>query len=763
MMLDGAEMVVEQLPRSRGPKTIIPEAHKERIFTLQERGALLQRVHFGAFMLGYDVYVGSRGEVGTAVREPAATFQVRKRTVSLLASGDGVSVDGEAVPRGESRLIEGDAFIEVGGQRLDYRDLRSVEADGWPYVGEIRRPASSTYMLWGREYAIGRSRECRVVLPDEPQNANIVWKPKVGAGATIRSKTGEIPKSRFYTDSIMVASEHGAVELTQDVPSLVCSARHCYAYIRRAGDVLALYPTTSGKMPQRLGLEPGDEVLIGNCLFHVGFTPSETSMPARVPAPAPAMPSSAALGAMSSPDLEEEPPSAFEPETVERDNDVLSTSWSDTGSAGPSALSFEPGLPHEGISNLPPVFDDDEGVEIVLPPTPPLAAVSKVEAAQEDLPEVEPEALVEVEPEALVEVEPEALVEVEPEALVEVEPEALVEVEPEALVEVEPEALDAGDEAVVESMDEVTDTTTASPADEDVVTLSELDAPMPGAFAGLHLPGGEAPIELEAPVAPRGMDAPEAPARVEEMPKVAQAAPESVSGPHEVVCVDDSDAQFELGRPARLVLQGWVVKGTAICGNHAGADLVVPENRIEPDQTFAARDYFSVRIRGRKGRIAVIEAGEVRVDGAAPESNRYDSLDGLTVSVVRRDEEGDEDFMVDLSVEQDGHLPDPRSRLVRIDTDEPLTLALVAKGLPLRSPEQVTLGPITCTATFDGERLTLSAYLASYRTSTGFQPFLVQHGDGPFRTAPEDGSPIVLQPGDRLVLGTSMVQFSING
>ena len=32
----------------------------------------------------------------------------------------------------------------------------------------------------------------------------------VGAGATIRARTGEIPKSRFYTDSIMVASEHAA-------------------------------------------------------------------------------------------------------------------------------------------------------------------------------------------------------------------------------------------------------------------------------------------------------------------------------------------------------------------------------------------------------------------------------------------------------------------------------------------------------------------------------------------------------------------------
>ncbi|MCA9573702.1 MAG: hypothetical protein KC656_37980, partial [Myxococcales bacterium] len=177
-------------------------------------------------------YVGFRGELGTVVDHVAATFQVRKKTVSLLANADNVSLDGESIPAGESRLIEGDATIQVGNQRLDYRDLRHITVDGWPYVGEIRRPASSTYMLWGREYTIGRSRDSRVVLPDEPRNDNIVWKPKIGDGATIKSKTGEIPKSRFYTDSIMVASEHAAVELIDDEPHLSCHARHCYTFVR---------------------------------------------------------------------------------------------------------------------------------------------------------------------------------------------------------------------------------------------------------------------------------------------------------------------------------------------------------------------------------------------------------------------------------------------------------------------------------------------------------------------------------------------------
>ncbi|MEQ1506646.1 MAG: hypothetical protein ABMB14_30745, partial [Myxococcota bacterium] len=285
-----------------GGKTIIPDAPSERIFTLQERGALLQKVHFSAFMLGYDVYLGSRGELGTHVEDPAATFQVRKRSVSLVSHVDGVLVEGRSVAAGVEVPIEGDVRIEVAGQKLEYRDLRGLNLDGWPYVGEIRRPASSTYMIWGEDYQVGRSRECRVVLPDEPRNDNIHWKPSVGDGATIRARTGEIPKSRFYTDSIMVASEHASVDLRTDRPKVVCTARHCYAYIRRNNEVYSLYPTTSPQQPKDLELLPGDEILIGNCLFHVGYTAGEAIEPA--PAPRVELTPDGMAGAVAAPDLD---------------------------------------------------------------------------------------------------------------------------------------------------------------------------------------------------------------------------------------------------------------------------------------------------------------------------------------------------------------------------------------------------------------------------------------------------------------------------
>ncbi|HMV69189.1 MAG TPA: hypothetical protein PKA64_20245, partial [Myxococcota bacterium] len=311
--LDDVEL--EPLSRSRAAaRTILPEAHKERIFTLQERGALFQKVHFSAFMLGYDVYLGVRGEVGTVVDEIAATFQIRKKTISVHANVAGVSLNGVPLPRGEARAIEADTLIEVGAQRLEFRDLRGVELEGWPYVGEVRRPAASTYMLWGRSYTLGRSRECRVVLPDEPRNDNIVWKPKIGDGATIHTKNGEIPKSRFYTDSIMVASEHGAIGLNGDSPELTCLARNCYAFIRRGPAVLTLHPASSGKEPQRLPLEPGDEVLIGNCLFHVSFSAAGARAVEPAPAPVARMTTDLLADAVSLPDFDEldaPPPQTF--------------------------------------------------------------------------------------------------------------------------------------------------------------------------------------------------------------------------------------------------------------------------------------------------------------------------------------------------------------------------------------------------------------------------------------------------------------------
>jgi hypothetical protein len=137
MLIDGE---VQRVKRGRDghlrhSKTIIPEAPSERIFTLQERGALLQRVHFRNFMQGYDVFLGTRGELGTQVEEKAATFQVRRRDVTFIAHVDGVAIDGKTAGIGDPIIMDRDCDIEVLGEHLEYRHLRGLKVEKWQYVG----------------------------------------------------------------------------------------------------------------------------------------------------------------------------------------------------------------------------------------------------------------------------------------------------------------------------------------------------------------------------------------------------------------------------------------------------------------------------------------------------------------------------------------------------------------------------------------------------------------------------------------------------
>ncbi|MEM6930584.1 MAG: hypothetical protein AAF602_26845, partial [Myxococcota bacterium] len=507
-----------------GGKTIIPDTPSERIFTFQERGALLQRVHFSAFMLGYDVYLGSRGELGTHVEDPAATFQVRKRSVALVAHVEGVMVGGRTVPAGLEVPIEGDVRIEVAGQQLEYRDLRHIKIEGWPYVGEIRRPASSTYMIWGEDYQVGRSRECRVVLPDEPRNENIHWKPSVGDGSTIRARTGEIPKSRFYTDSIMVASEHSTIDLRGDVPRAVCTARHCYVYVRRHGDVVPLHPTSSSNDPKSTELAPGDEVLIGNCLFHVGYSPAEGSA---APSPRPAHSADALSDHVPDPDL------------ASLDHGEPSVTKQATHAGPPPGMGQDPYRVH---------FDGSEDATHPGSPPPSRAAGQGLYGT--------------------------------------------------------PDSASGGYER-----DRPYAGGGVSPSGgrwdrEDWSEEGDLPASTSfGDLNGVHEPPSEVPKPFPD-VTANGLPRPTDPGMYED--DITGSSVPATGTSEGVAFTDDTAAKFELGRPMHLILAGWSVNGEVVCGNHDGANLIIPENRIVEGQAFRSTDYFRLRVRGRRGELTVL-------------------------------------------------------------------------------------------------------------------------------------------------------------
>jgi hypothetical protein len=807
MMLDDGELG-GGAAGDLGGKTIIPDAPSDRIFTLQERGALLQKVHFSAFMLGYDVYLGRRGELGTHVEDPAATFQVRKRSVSLVAHIEGVKVGGRPVPADVEVPIEGDMRIEVAGQRLEYRDLRDQRVEGWPYVGEIRRPASSTYMIWGEDYQVGRSRECRVVLPDEPRNENIHWKPSVGDGATIRARKGEIPKSRFYTDSIMVASEHATVDLRAAIPEVICQARHCYVFVRRNGEVLPLFPASSGRQPQRSALQPGDEVMIGNCLFHVGFTPAGEATKT-APAPKVDLSADSLADAVGAPDLSRLDRS---PAPAERRTPTDPPPATPVPDIAPPALVDDDEVLGLGAPSLPPM--DAPPPAPLPPPPPPVDDADDADDSEEDdlSDHAEPSDGFD-DPDLSVhgdEVEEEATTRVnrlpeprDPDKRLRRHTPPLDSHHPPAIDDAEDDPTHPGMILPSEGFDDLRGADLSAVSRPDITDEISLDAPAADSrdVAGWEdaewpeddsapsmpsvpdddLPGGppssvpppfpeveaeetelasgdddDDDVEPQQTVEADPAEAPPPAPVPQEEPEDTVRDLEPVTPSDEVVFTDDNEAQFELGRPMHLIQSGWMVNGEVVCGNHLDADLVLPENRIHEEQVFARRDYFRLKVRGKRGKLTVLSPSEVLIDDGDSTETVYDDPADHVIDVIRRDDDGEEDFAVRLSLVADKALPDPRARLVALDYDDPLAAALVIRGLPKGADRTLTIDGVDLTLHFDGEKVTVSDYLDTYRRGEGFHPFFVQRDGGRFVTAPEDGSAFEVSSGDRLVVGISV-------
>ena len=755
--------------------SVIPNSPQDRIFSLQERGVLLQRVHFSNFMLGYNVYLGVHGELGTNVENKAATFQVRKRQVSLVAHIDGVHVGEHPVPVGEEFPIEGDVIIDANGQKLEYKDLRGLRVERWPYVGEIRRPASSNYMMWGNTYLVGRSRDCRVVLPDEPENANIVWKPSVGDGAVIRSRTGDIPKARFYTDSIMVGSEHASIQLKTPDPVVISKNKSCFVYVRRGVAVFPLYPTASGKEPTEMSLQPADEVLVGNCLFHVGFTPVEEGASV-----APAPPVTLALqGEDATEKLSEEEAAHLADLTPPTPHDIAHAQGLGQGGAAPEPLALaetgpdsilgefyddEDDFADEVPEDSAPVAEDATPVnfdeEQTLPGTPaPMNVMSQLAFEDEGLDLYEDEEDYEEAPSVDVPT-PAPSAEEDMFALDFVDEEPSVDT-PDIEPSVDEEAfdLDFGEEEPLWTgpVDEefVVEMTPGEPLP---VVRSEAEEDASGDADGLVELEDEAPaIADEAPaIEPAVVPVEAAP------PVVATASPDASDNLGTVVFVDDAAAQFELGREMQLVLVGWVVNGTVTFGNHSGATLVLPENRIVPEQQFEAVDYFQLKIRGRKGHLKILEPNELRMEGAPPTEMEYTNPEGVVLDILRRDDTGDEDFTVRVEIIEDPSLPNPRARLLALDVQDELAAALVTRGLPKRSERRLQLGGISMSFTYTGDAVHIHDYLNDYKTDKGYNPFFVQRGDSRFVTAPEDGALIELEPGDHIIVGDVLYSLQKN-
>ena len=734
------------LRRDMLQRTIIPDAIEGRMLTLHERGALLQKVHFATFMDGYDVYIGSGGRIATQMSEPSATLQVRGGTVSLAIATPGVTVDGRPQAPGATMVLSGTVGIEVDGHTLEYRDLTGVRAEGWPYLGELRRSGAGTYLDFGGVFRVGRDRRCQVRLPDEPHNENITWLPSVGGGTTIRSRTGDIPKSRFYTDSIMVASEHAELDLANE-PVLRSLARHCCTFVRRDGEILALAPREAGSGKHELELRANDEVLVGNCLFQVSYPPkagtplaAALSMP-EVPRP-PSAQELASLIDMPAPSrgrsLDEDAATRLEEGPDPRID--LPPNFR------PPPVPLEPGDGKPGGGTRPPLLPPGSGRPISPSTTyDPAVAGGLGEAGPAP----------------------------RPPRLKDPAPVLRPAPPPIAPVVAAPEPPTRRLKSAMSIPDGEWPPPPPGPAVMGMAGGSR--GPDTLSSAGLFARPDGAPNGAPPPPPPAfDPKRPPPPMMLDDEPPAPVAAPAPVSvgdlplfdevevhtDPEEpVLSVEEARWKVETARPATLLQIGWMVSGDVLVGNHIGCQVTVPEVRAFKEQAFMTLDYFRLTTRGRKGTVQLLQEGEASLNvGGAPVAST-DDLGAAELIIVRRDVNLEPDFDVVLRLKEDPTLPDPRARFIAVDTTDRLVAALFTVGFPLRADRRMALGRIVATFRFDGAQLRISDYLSTYQTGAGFLPFFYRVGDRPWQTLPEDGERVHLRSGDGLIIGNAIYRF----
>lgn len=785
---------------SLGHKTIVPESVQERIFTLKERGALLQKVHFHKFMRGYDVYVSGNGTLTTRTLDRAATFQVRANQVSLVIHKPEVRVDGAAVPLESPQPVRGNLTLKVGPHLLEYRDLSgNVSEPGWPYLGEILRPATSTHMVFGGTYGIGRDRRNKVQLPDEPHNDNIAWLDNSNSGV-IRARSGEIRKSQFYTDSIMVASKHAEIDLASD-PALTSIAKHCYTYVRRDGRVHSLVPTKQDG-DRTMVLQSGDEVLVGNCLFSVSYGNEGGTIPPKAAPPPPKLTAESLAKAADGDtwaDSVEENTADRERRRANRtgkppasliDEILNSRSGGDTrgpdspskpspGSATPSLdallnarkppqttdLPAAAGLGEEGLPpRLPEItshgYDSLMGLEASRPDVLELDETPEPPAHSQD---PVPRAPAPIQESGYITDESGALYGLPGPAAPRQDFDVMGDEAqtPERLVEVENSERDGPSfdrHTFDDSYDDSFEEAFSEPELEEDLGDPATELPGPSVLNPPDVQNFVAELRKEEAKAPAPRTAPKLASPAPRQPAQATFIPEYMG----VAVVDEDEIQHQLARPARLLHIGWALSGEVKIGNHYGCDVVVPENKVEEDQVFEEQTYCTLRIRGHRGKIELLSEYEARLTQNGEPITQGKGLDDVLIEVIRRDEDGDEDFAVLMALDPTTEVPDPRGRLLAVDLSDRIVASLFTQGLPLGTDHRVRMGPVVATLYFDGKVARLSDYLESYQRSPGeFAPFFLRRPGQRFRTVPEDGRSINLEPGDELMAGVEVFRFDL--
>jgi hypothetical protein len=268
---------------SVGAFSIIPEALPSRIHTLSERAFLFQRVHFGDVMRGYTMEVDRSGIVSPKSADPVVRIEVRGERIVLEALGREVSLDGRPLQAGETVALSGaEHAIAWRGGSASFKSMRKKDRR-WPYLGRITTPRRSTPLAEGETWTLGRDRElCDVALPDRLTTANILWRDGADGADHVDVRGGRVPRDRFRTDAILVASRGAEIDLRGSSPTVATCSKTCPVYVVRADGRVERVAEA-----KPLVLRRDDELLLGNAAF-VLLNPAEqesTAVPPRTVTP----------------------------------------------------------------------------------------------------------------------------------------------------------------------------------------------------------------------------------------------------------------------------------------------------------------------------------------------------------------------------------------------------------------------------------------------------------------------------------------------
>jgi hypothetical protein len=234
----------------------------------------------------------------------------------------------------------------------------------------------------------------------------------------------------------------------------------------------------------------------------------------------------------------------------------------------------------------------------------------------------------------------------------------------------------------------------------------------------------------------------------------ADSAPYALTVDGGVPTVDEAHATRELSRPARLVLDGWLVDDALVVGNHEGADIRVPELRAFEEQAFLWLDYFRIELSDGSPTVTLLQPGEARLTADGVEVERAEGA-GAALYVARRDASLDVGFEVALRLVKDAALG---GHLLAVDTVPRAVAGLFTIGLEPRTARDVrfdTAGTVRASLVFDGAGVRVRSAeggpLRASRVGARFRPLAMSGTEGA----------VLLCRGDRLQVGRAVYRVEV--